>query len=301
MPQFGYTNPALRGLKDSLGRPLLSSAASGQDGVGQSVYEHNPGMSLPFIAGPGENQSGLDFIHDRLKGPNTDFDMTQQQDTQNEWRKASLGGDESPMAAALAAEALKRYQIDAPTRAQGEAGRWNLQQQQEQSRGGIGQAEVTGRGQLAVEQERQRGAESIQDKFAELQKTLSGQGNVAAVTLPGQRGGGSVRFQNAQRVPPALLQTLTAARQNFTRMGGDESSTAALNAAIQGVLSNYPATPEVKNDISRFLSDPDTSNMTDISQIMQTLVQKGKIEMDDLSLQEKEEYQSILNMLHGGY
>src|SRR3990167_5121152 len=274
----GQMNPAISALQRMSGRRAIRSPyeAGGDPGISESVLEADPSLSLPFVAGPGENQQGLDFLRSRL-GPGPLFRQQEDAvaDTTEQQRQAFLGGFESPQAQAGYGREFDRYKADAPVRQQQMAGQYGVKEQQAQ-----------GAGNLAVEQTRQQGMKDQSQNMLQLYQMLLGSGsggqgsNIAGMTMPSRTGGGGIRFQAQQRPGNPLLRDVTAARtaleaaRNSNWMGDPMEETnvqqadAQFRAALGQVFAQDPSDSDIKEVAIEIAADPDLADLP-VSQLLE--------------------------------
>lgn len=244
--------PDMRTILDGLRRSQQSNPS-----LSPSVYEAKPDLNLPLVAGPGENQAGLDLLHAKLGGnPALDFQRQQVADTEEQQRQAWLGGDASPQEAARHAEEEARYKIDAPVRAQEVSGKYGLQQQEIQSQG---QRDVAN-----TQKDAAINTSPYSPNFLDrMAKLPGGMDNIRSL------GKSSISFNSPTNLNPLLGQVTNmryAAEQAIGRKwswDGPSPEERALRQSIENVfLQDHATPPDVKDTVRQVLSDPQYAGMT---------------------------------------
>ena len=184
--------------------------------------------------------------------------------------EASLSGFDRPQDAAMYARRIAEEKMRQP-----------IEQQRMIGQTQRDVAQTQGQNAIEVERERQRGGLAVQDRYNEVLKMLQGGGDggnpIAGATLPGQRGGGSVRFDTnptaPQQIPPTLKRDVQNAFAEVTRRPNPRSD-ASYKMAVVGVLQHALQAGQIDFNVfeaaQQVLSDPDLRSR-DIEELVEAV------------------------------
>lgn len=282
-------NPALQGLQGAL--PGGPGATGMRPTVSREVYEADPGLTLPFIAGPGENQEGLDALHSFLRDPQLAKDRLAVDATRESQRKAVLGGFTDPQAEALYGRQQAEREMEIP-----------LRQQEEQSRGLLAQQQEESRGNLGVAREQQRGLESRSQALTELYGMMQ---PGSRVSIPGAGSISTPRPTVARPPSPALQNRLSQARANleFAREGNPvagqlEAAEADFRQALGNIMAGDPAAPGSKEMATQIGLDQELAGLS-TSEILAHPRIAQEWATEELTDEDVAELDRLLNYIRG--
>jgi hypothetical protein len=155
-------------------------------------------------------------------------------------------------------------------------------------------AKATAGGNLAVEQERQKGALGVAKEYTDIQRMLAGQAGTPGSRFSTSGRGFSMTTPATPKIPPAIINRLTTAQMNFDRYGNARGAEGELNAAKVAAINSHPADADVKGLAQQISADPKGSQQP-FSVIRQRLLDTG----NPISEQELEDLNELLGYLRG--
>src|SRR3990167_8082603 len=192
--------------------------------------------------------------------------------------QAQLGGFDSPQAMAQYGRQQEERKIGMPAEQAKVGGAYDVQQQQEASRGA-----------LAVQESKGAQAENFMEMMNRAR--MSG-ADVSRMSIPGV---GAVTMTPQQRLPHAITNRLTTAQMRFDRYGDAMGAVGELNAAKAAVLNEHPANPRVKALAQQIAADPN-GVLQPFNVIRQKIQTMGNT---DVSEQDFNDLNEILGYLRG--
>lgn len=182
-----------------------------------------------------------------------------------------------------------------------------------ETEGARGLQRMQGQQQLELEQERQRGAADVADRYSALQEFLATQGptggrQITRFQMPSSRGGGSTSFTpEPPPVSPGLANSITQSRMGVAeaqeKFGADSPEYAQQKAAYDQAVANVFAQfrnidPGIKDFAAEVSSNPRLANLP-VDQLLSDPELRKNFELENVTPEELNQLNQLLLYARG--